>query len=291
MTRYPAVPTWDGQAKRKLESKSFALTYRRATRKHFDFKSECMELAKSLALEANGLPLYVCLSGGIDGEIVCRSFMDAGLSFIPVVFEYKKHIWEDLTHVLNFVKQHRLPLKRVVFDEVAFLKEEIFKWSDKYPISEPLVAFDMERMDRLDGAVVFGCGDIVLEPSIGGLVSYERGSLFQAQDYIADNRRVGCYHFFQGSAEIMLAFLNDPIIQKWIELQPVMSFENSRQFKSYMYKKIWPDITLRKKWTGYERFAELYLTTQKSLHQANPIEQDRYDVELETLLEQLVYLP
>lgn len=291
MRRNPAIPSWDGQSRRSNESKSFSLDYKRATRKHSDFRSECAELAKALAIEAKGVPLYVCLSGGIDGEVVCRSFVDAEVSFTPVLFEYKKHIREDLAHVLNFVKKHKLPLKRVVFDEVAFLKEEIFKWCQKYPISEPFVAFDMARMERLDGAVVFGCGDIVLESSASGIFSYERGSLFQAQDFMTDNKRAGCYHFFQGSAELILSFLNDPIIQKWLELQPIMKFENSRQFKSYMYKKIWPDIAIRKKWTGYERFAELYLTTQKFLQQENPIEQDRNDVELNKLFGQLVYLP
>lgn len=286
MKRNPARPLWNEFSHRAPQATSFTVSYESVAREPFSFHEECRQLASAIATESTGLPLYVCLSGGVDGEVVCRSFLEIGVSFIPVVFEYKKHIQEDLRALRNFVTTHRLDLKTLPFDEESFLKNELPRWAERFPVSEPFIAFDMARIERLDGAVVFGCGDIVLEPSPTGIVSNERGALFQVYDYMEKEKRTGCYQFFQGSAEIMLAFLNEPIIQTWLKLQPEMQFTDSRQFKSYLYKNIWTDLEFRKKWTGYERFAELYLSAQAQLKEAFPID-DQCNLPLAELKSQL----
>lgn len=292
MNRHPARFHWSGSCHRRSDSQRFDLTYGSVSkgRKTQDFFSEALSLALQIEQEAKGMPLYVCVSGGIDGEVVCRSFLQAGISFTPVVFEYKKHNRQDLSLLKSFIQSKGLQLKIIPFDEELFVKNELPQWCERYTISEPFIAFDMARIERLDGAVVFGCGDLILQDSSAGIVSLERGALFQVYEYMQTEKRVGCYQFFQGSAEIMWSFLNDPIMKKWLELQPRMQFKDSRQFKSYLYKKIWPDIELRKKWTGYERFAILYLTAQAELQKKFPI-QDDCNILLQDLKKQLAGNP
>ena len=112
------------------------------------------------------------------------------------------------------LKKFGLNLKTILFDEDVFIKNELNHWANLYPISEPFIAFDMARIAHLDGAVVMGCGDLVLESFSNEIVSIERGALFQAYDFIAKENRAGCYQFFQGSAEIMLAFLERPLVYR-----------------------------------------------------------------------------
>lgn len=289
MTRSPARPLWDNSPQRTYDESRFSVSYISATRDPVRFREECVLLAQAIAEEARGMPIYVCISGGIDSEVVCRSFVEAEVAFTPVVFRYKKHQRDDLGAIRRFVTSQKLQLKTIPFDEEEFVRNEMKIWAERYPISEPFVAFDMARIDRLDGCVVFGCGDVVLESTNGRVCSYELGSFFQPQLFINDERRTGCYQFFQGSSEIMLAALGDPIMRQWVHLQAAMGFSNSRQFKAYAFKKIWPDLELRRKWTGYERFAALYFEGQKVLNQRLTSNGDRYDLPLDQLLDQLRY--
>lgn len=287
MNRNPARPIWSGETKRPRNDSQFSVSYMPASRPAADFRTESAKLAAALGEEARGLPIYVCISGGVDSEVVCRSFLEAGVPFTPVVFRYNKHQRDDLASIRNFVTANGLRLKTIPFDEEKFLRDDLASWTTKYPISEPFVAFDMARIDRLDGYVVFGCGDIVLESKVGSIFSYELGSFFQPATFMSDENRPGCYQFFQGSAELMLAALNDPVFRRWIDLQPVMGFHDSRQFKAYALKKIWPDLELRRKWTGYERFAALYFEGQRRMHETLSSHGDQFHLPVNELLRQL----
>lgn len=287
MTRNPARPLWNKLPIRPRDESRFEVSYAAASRSPQTFRTECSLLAATLAEEARGMPIYVCISGGVDSEVVCRAFIEAGISFTPVVFRYKLHQRDDLGAISRFVTAQGLQLKTIPFDEEEFVRFELKNWANRYPISEPFAAFDMARIERLDGCVVFGCGDIVLESENGTLSSYELGSFFQPPIFMRDQKRPGCYQFFQGSSEIMLSAINDPIMQRWISLQARMKFPNSRQFKAYALKKIWPDLELRRKWTGYERFAALYFEGQKILQQSLSSNGDRFDLPLQALINQL----
>lgn len=266
----------------------FSVHFDRVKRAPLSFREECVRAAEELVAEARGLPLFVCVSGGIDGEVVARSMMEVGAAFTPVLFQYKKHRPDDLKNAHHFAKTFGLSLRVIDFDENTFFKGEFLKLAEQHALYEPFVAFDLKRMQMLDGFSVFGAGDIVLERRPGlDPVSFESGSLFQPERLFRAQGGKTCYRFFQSTAELMLSFLRDPIIAKWIEIHDELGMANSRQFKSYMYKSHWPDVVLRKKWTGYERFSGLYLEAQAQLHRQRPRYQDRYDLPLTRLLSEL----
>ena len=64
---------------RQSEEDIWHIKYGRCERDPLDFRSECVNAAK-LIRESTNLPIYVCFSGGVDSEIVVRSFMEANIT-------------------------------------------------------------------------------------------------------------------------------------------------------------------------------------------------------------------
>ena len=65
--------------------------------------------------------------------------------------------------------------------------------------------------------------------------------------------------------EQIKAFFFESEIQTWFKLNQKYSLKNTRFFKEYMYRRYFPDLEERKKWTGYERFGHEYLALQSKL--------------------------
>lgn len=265
----------------------FEVHYKSCHRNYYNFKEECLLSAQKIFQDSNGLPRFILMSGGIDCEIVARSFIEAGYSFTPVYFKFNKFIREDFYHLKTFCQNYKLNLKIIDFDENQFFEKEFVHLLDKYDFKEPFSVFDYQRMKMIDGYSIFGAGDIVLEFKQNNIYSYEMGSLYLAEEIFKSEGGLTCYQFFQNTSELMLSFLNEPIIKKWIEICEYMNFPDSRQFKAFMYKYYWPDLQLRRKYTGYERIADRYLHYQKNLKDKFKKFTDRYEVPLEILKKEL----
>jgi len=254
-----------------------------------DFRQECLDVARKLAAQAKqlDLPIRVLLSGGADGEVVCRSFYDAGVPFEAVTIRYKKYHWIEWNHATQYCQRYNIPHSVIDVDEDKILEEDVPKYAAEYLCKDPYVTFDILRFKLAGGFPVFGSGDIVLEQKDDKIISQETGSLNIPRLYQIKHNQPGCYQFFQYTPEIMLSFLEDPIIKKWIELAPQIGFNDVRYFKAYMYKSYWPDMEVRYKYYGYERFAGKYYKKMNELSQLYSYKREAVDIPLETLISQL----
>ena len=280
---------WSDRPHRLNSEDRFSIHYNSCSREPMSFKEECIDVARKLGAQAEklGLPIRVLLSGGADGEVVCRSFHDAGIPFEAVTMRYQKYQWSEWNHAVKYCQRYHIPHTVIDVDENKILSEEVPKYAAEFLCKDPYIAFDILRFQMAGGFPVFGTGDIVLEYKQGKTISQETGSLNVAREYQLKNNQPGCYQFFQFTPEIMLSYLQEPIIKKWIELAPEMGFEDVRYFKAYMYKSYWPDLEIRNKYYGYERFADRYFKKMHELDKLYSYQQETVDIPLETLMHEL----
>ncbi len=280
---------WSNRPHRFDDNDEFSIRYRPCSRQPHNFREECIDVARKLAHQASqlDLPIRVLLSGGVDGEVVCRSFYDAGIPFQAVTIRYKRYHWSEWDHAVRYCKRYDIPHSVIDVDEDKILQEEVPKIAAEFLCKDPYVTFDIYRFKWAGGFPVFGTGDLVLEKKENGIISQETGSLNVPRQYQLKYKQPGCYQFFQYTPEIMLAFLEDPIIQKWIELAPELGFDDIRYFKTYMYKSHWPDMEARYKYYGYERFADKYFKLKEELARSYSYKRESVDIPLTTLLRQL----
>ena len=279
--------SWSGRDERTSSEDQFELRYSACLREPKSFREECIEAVRLIAQDAGGEPIVVMMSGGVDSEVVCRAFREAGIPIRARLFRYKKAILEDVRLAREFCESQSIPLEIVDFDEDRFLSDDLPKYAEVYRIHEPFAAFDIHRMETTNGYPVFGAGDLVLEQADGQITSYELGSFSIPRVYQRRSSRKGCYQFFQYTPELMLSFLREPILRKWIEIAPRVGLANSRYWKMCLYKSIWPDMVFRKKYTGYERFAGPYLKAQEELTRRHGYRGDRLSLPVESLIRAL----
>ena len=76
---------WSGNDKRSDKEDCFFIDFQACSRKPLPFRQECAATARYIA-DTTKEPLIVLMSGGIDSEIVVRSFLEAEASFKVVFF-------------------------------------------------------------------------------------------------------------------------------------------------------------------------------------------------------------
>ena len=81
-------------------SSPFRCEYNRSTRVPGTFRNECFEAAR-LVQSRTKRPIALMLSGGLDSEIVLRSFIGAGVEITPFTYQ----IEEYSNHELRFVQK------------------------------------------------------------------------------------------------------------------------------------------------------------------------------------------
>ncbi len=278
--------SWSGMSLRSDSTDIYQTQFKSCQRPALSFKDECLHAAKWI-YEHSKEPIRVLLSGGVDSEVVARSFLDSGIPFEARIFRFKGQGLFDIHYAINFCKARDIKYKIIDFDQDHFLENELEDYVTKYKIHEPFIAFDLKRWQMIDGLPIFGNGDVYLEVINNEIYSVESGSYAIPWVWQKEHSMDGHYRFFKLSAELQLSFLNEPRLEIWKNLIPQMQFENSRWWKQWIYKDIWSDLLIRNKLTGYELFGEKYMYYQKALKNRFGYEKDKHFIELNFLSSQL----
>ena len=104
----------------------YQIQFSPCTRIPKSFKEECVLTAQYIYETVNE-PIVLLLSGGIDSEIVARSFLSAKIPFTATIFSYlPNRSREDIPWAINFCEANKIQYKVIPFDIINFFKSEAF---------------------------------------------------------------------------------------------------------------------------------------------------------------------
>ena len=175
-----------------------------------DFRSECLRTAESLA-NAHGKNLVLFFSGGLDSEVVLRSFLAIGFPprVLTIDFGFNEN---EILQARDLCRELGVPWEKKVFDVDLFWKHDVFTVAEKVGcISPPLCAL-MAATLEVEGYPVFGYGELDFF-SLGTLFLEPRGERWSMARWLQAHRRPGCASFFRHRPELELASLEDPMVQ------------------------------------------------------------------------------
>ena len=109
-------------------------------------------------------PIMVCLSGGIDSEIICRAFLKAGIEFSVVTARHKNRTNDfDIQHARNFCKEFNIPMRIVELDTEDYfvnrVEQHISNGYKSLNIYRYFQLFMLETIESLGGCAVIGSGE------------------------------------------------------------------------------------------------------------------------------------
>lgn len=259
----------------RTEAGEFKCSYGRASYIPTSFKTECEKTAEAVAKKANscGRKPTILLSGGLDSEVLVKSFLGAGIDFDLVTFRYLEKLnGHELVYTEKFCAAHGLKTKYLDIDIVSWVRS---KEAKDFFVQNKCYHFGMVPHMKLvcqvweaGGYPIVGAQEVVLERINDAwcYVEYEHDMVWYR---LAEARGIqGTVGFFQSRAELQLASLIDPRTVKLAsgtDRAANFLLKTSREVKYNMYFDHWPDLVRRPKFHGAERVSTLFPKITKEL--------------------------
>jgi asparagine synthetase B (glutamine-hydrolysing) len=240
------------------------------------FYEECLNTARYIRASTDK-PIIVCLSGGIDSEIICRSFMAAGIDFSVITARHKNYTNTfDINYAIRFCKEYNIPMNIIELDIEDYFTNGIEKHiSEGYKainIYRYFLLFMLDTVDKMGGCAVMGDGPQVYYTINDEIcIKYDAGMLAPLE-WCKNNNACHFPIFFQTTPEIMYAYQKHPLIA-WLLNDPsyyTMLDARYTAEKTLVYHQCFSGMEHRTKFNGYELIRKFRDSVQLKLEERFP---------------------
>lgn len=194
----------------------------------------------------------VLFSGGIDSEIIIRTFKDLGINHNTFIFRYENDINSlDVEYATAFCQSLNIPYKIIDLNLKNFFENEAIYFFNKTYTPKASRLVHCKFFDFLDNVPIMGDGDPYWKKLDDGwkLNLGEDGHCSTV--YTSSIGRKSICDWYEYSPEILTSFCGHNVIQNLIK-DKIVGKQSSYSSRWLMYKEIWPDVIYRQKLTGFE---------------------------------------
>jgi hypothetical protein len=234
-----------------------------------DYNKERLRIAQ-LQYNDLGKDLVLFVSGGLDSEIMVRSYVEQGLKPLCIIIKFKgDYNISDVTEAVSLLTELGLPYKIIDYDVKEFYHSGAAAELAKEIHCEllPFLAFfDVSR--KLSTPTVLG-GELLIERYRGvdhkpqwilrNLETYEAAHVRFAKKY----QIPFVIEWFSYTPEIMLYYLDRPGVRKLIA--PDSAYWSITPVKNLMLNNLVPGLRKKSKGTGYENLKALLQESKQML--------------------------
>jgi len=221
------------------------------------YYEELLENAKLIRDTFSG-PLDLLFSGGVDGEVVLRTYMDLKIPINVYIFKYENNYnRREYEHAIRICTELNVKHTVVDFNLEKFFENEaesIFKkvWCD---VSGWLP--HMKMADYCDGTPMFGCSEPYytrtsrdMSKKFPWVYQIEEDAKYWSSYYKSQQRSV-IVDWYEYSPEVLISHLELPLIKRLLN-DDVPGKLSSFSSKAVVHQAYWPDIVIREKLVGFE---------------------------------------
>ena len=253
---------YDGQKfnTRKDENSVLWANFAPVKRAHDSFRDECIKTAKLIRTKTSE-DLYVLFSGGMDSEIVLRSFIEAGIEINAITVEFEDGLNEhDILWSRKFCKAHNVNHIIKPLNIEKFWREMLFDYASPVQCNSPQFPVTMWLIDQTPGFPIIGSGDSEIKRHEGtqDFVFNERENYLTLYLYLIRRNREGVPAFFQYTPELLLSFFEHPILKEYRNFRAKeRKLTSISDYKFSIYQHSFPSLEGRPVFNGFERVQEL----------------------------------
>jgi hypothetical protein len=201
----------------------------------------------------------VLLSGGIDSEIVVRTFKDLKISHNTYIFKYENNInYKDVESAIDIATNLNIPYKIIDFNLEKFFETDAYDVFKKSGCIRAGRLPHIKFFDYIDNIPVMGDAEPYWSRVLQKDYSKKSNWIFplneanhNASMYLHSISRPNICDWYEFSPNLIKAFNNLPLIQDLVDdkIPGKLSCWTSR---IPIHREIWPDIKHKHKLTGYE---------------------------------------
>jgi hypothetical protein len=293
---------------RVTEDDNWTVQYGQCERPLKDWREECKFAASTIYEKRQGLPIDILFSGGLDSEIMLRSFYEIKVPFNAHFVDYETYnrydrrwaekVCDSLNIKLNI---HTLDIKKF------WLSEDCLKIAEISKCVSPQLLTQQWLMSKVDGLPVLGSGecytartDIAIQKKLreSGKNTAELG--YSDMDWVlVEREKIATWYrypiklnrpavpgFFQYTPEMMLSFLDDSFSWELHNNKRKGKLSNSTS-KFNICSKYWPEVKKRIKRSGFEDLRDEDYTLRKKLNSYYQMYHYEYWSEVKSLIKYL----
>jgi hypothetical protein len=214
-------------------------------------------------------------SGGIDSELVLRTYRDLGHPIRVNIFRYENdyNIY-DVSHAVIVCEQLGIPYNLIDFNLQKFFENDVLTVSEHAQSDRPRALVQLKFLDYVDGVPISASSDIrYFRPHD----DYSAKAKWMIHDfehdialdrYAAFHSRPAIMQWFKWSPEIVLGWTNTVWFKKLVndEISGKLGVVST---KIEGYRENYPDMIVRTKKTGFENIDHFVIPVQNYLKQKN----------------------
>ena len=219
------------------------------------FREECHRTAQ-LIYESTDLVPNILFSGGIDSEVVLRSFRDIGLPFKVSILQFEKGLnLHDISYAIICCESLGIKYDLIQLDIERFMEEEMYEYATKYSCCSPQFPAIMWLGDQVDGLPVLGFGEPYIEKTEIGWHYYEYEKDNALHRHYRMQGRDAVSGFFHYTPEQIYSFLCDEAVTELVS-DHRLGKRSTQDVKHEVYSKHF-SLMPRPKLNGFEKVREL----------------------------------
>lgn len=248
---------------RQAGSAKLQTIYTRMTRPLLSFKEELDLAAKSTLDHYPGLRPCVFFSGGVDSELILRSYISIGSNPKVYIIRYEDDLnIYDVSYAITVCSILNVEYTIVDFNLKKFYENDAIQVSEDAQIDRPRMLPHLKFTDCADGLIIVGHSDVRWYRTDD---DYSKKGTWLMQDFEHD---LGCdkYNILH----------NRPAIFQWFKWSPglVLGYTKLSWFKKLIndeyygklginstkligFREMYPDMIYRTKQTGFEKIDTL----------------------------------
>lgn len=248
----------------------FKFVFKPVTRPFGPWKEELIRTAQ-LIRNSTSKPLYLCLSGGIDSEVMALAFIEAGIPFTAFTL---RHIGgtnnHDISFAIRFCKKHNIDQMFIDIDPYTYFEKYLTEYRTTN-IFKYLQLFMLETIENLGGYAVIGAGEQIYYTVNEKIhIKYDPAYTLPL-DWCKKNNTEHTTMFHLHNPELLASYMSIDIIDLllknplYFRSHHVMSIE-----KILVYNGYWENMERRSKYNGFENILNFRNSLENKLKLENP---------------------
>ncbi len=204
--------------------------------------------------------IKIAFSGGLESEVLCRTFFDQGIQFSALTLAHRTNR-KEVAYARQWCLYRGIPHEIVPFDAASFLTIDVDRYMAAGYVTGSVYRYlqlrIMEIIELSNSFGVLGNGKLSFQPnradSNDTCMSF--GTSFAAPfEWMKMGSVRHQPYFFLSTPEVVLSFLRTPLVEAALRTPHV--FDNSSNniaLRRLVYQTFWPDIPSRPSLYGFER--------------------------------------
>lgn len=256
---------------RQSSDLEFRTVYTKSDKPINTFKEELLANARSTLDHYPNLRPCVFFSGGMDSELIVRSYLEIGANPEVYIVRYEKdYNLYDVSYAVTICTSLKIDYKIIDFQLERFYETDAEIISEQAQIDRPRMLPHLKFSEYVDGLTIVGHSDVRWFRAND---DYQDKGIWLAQDFEHD---IGCDKY---------NIMHDiPAVYQWWKWSPgiVLSYTTMKWFRNLVndqypgrlginstkidgFREIYPSMLYREKQTGFEKISHIIDEFEKHL--------------------------